>query len=104
MRRAAKTDANHSAVVGALMRCGCEVQSLAAVGDGVADLLVWHKATQRLLLVEVKDGNKPPSARKLTADQEAWHERFPVIVVLSPEDAIAQIWPLRAVHVEVTCA
>lgn len=28
------------------------------------------------LLVEVKDGSKPPSARKLTKDEEEWHEKW----------------------------
>lgn len=91
MRRAARTDANHSHIVGALIRCGCEVQSLAMVGDGCADLLVHHKATKRVLLIECKDGSKPPSARKLTPDQEEWHKRFPVIVVNSADEAIAAL-------------
>lgn len=86
VRRAARTDANHAAVVGCLVACGCEVQSLAAVGGGVADLLVHHKATKRILLIEVKDGAKPPSARRLTPDQEEWHKRFPVHVVERVED------------------
>ena len=90
-RRAAKVDANHSAVVGALIACGCEVQSLAAVGRGVADLLAYHRSTKRLLLVEVKDGSKPPSARKLTIDQVEWHSRWPVTVVKNIDEAIAAL-------------
>lgn len=91
IRRAARTDANHSAIVGCFMACGCEVQSLAAVGGGVADLLVYHRASKRLMLVEVKDGKKPPSARKLTPDQEEWHKRFPVVVVEKLEDVPATL-------------
>ena len=86
MRRAARTDANHAAVVGCLRACGCEVQSLAEVGRGVADLIVFHRSTRRLLLIEVKDGSKPPSARRLTADQVEWHARWPVHVVTAAED------------------
>lgn len=88
MRYAAKVDANQSAIVGALIACGCEVQSLAAVGDGVADLLVHHRATKRLILIEVKDGARPPSERKLRATQVEWHKRFPVTVVETVEGAI----------------
>ena len=88
VRRAAKVDANQAAIVGALLACGCEVQSLAAVGGGVADLLVHHKATRRLLLVEIKDGARVPSERKLRATQVEWHKRFPVTVVETVEGAV----------------
>jgi hypothetical protein len=84
-RRAARTDANHSAVVGALRACGCEVESLAGLGKGVPDLLAYHRSTRRLFLVEVKDSAKPPSERKLTPHQEAWHSRWPVHVVTRVE-------------------
>lgn len=91
-RRAARTDANHAAVVGCLRACGCVVQSLAAVGGGVPDLLVWHRATRRVLLVEVKDGRKPPSERRLTPDQVRWHAEWqgaPLHVVERAEDVPA---------------
>ena len=91
MRRAAKVDANHALIVGALMSCGCEVQSLAAVGNGVADLLVHHVASHRLFLIEVKDGNKPPSARRLRPAQVEWHKRWPVTVVENVQQAVALI-------------
>ena len=38
--RAARVDDNHVAVVEALRKAGAMVQSLAAVGDGVPDLLI----------------------------------------------------------------
>lgn len=90
MRRAARVDANHNAVVEALQRIGCRVQSLAAVGRGVPDLLVGTP-DGRLVLFEVKDGTKPPSERRLTADQESWHatwRRWPVYVVNSAKEAV----------------
>lgn len=85
MRRAARVDSNHAAVVGALRACGCEVESLAALGGGVADLLVWHRSTRRLILIEVKDGARSPSKRRLTVDQVRWHDRWPVTVIESAE-------------------
>ncbi len=92
MRRAAKVDATHAAVVGAFRACGCLVESLAAVGNGVCDLLVFHLSTRRFLLVEVKDGGKAPSARRLTPAQVAWKAKgWPVIVVDSVEGAIAAL-------------
>jgi hypothetical protein len=85
VRRAARTDANHSAVVGAFRACGCEVESLAGLGKGVPDLLVFHRSTKRLILVEVKDSSKPPSERRLTPQQKEWHSRWPVHVVTCVE-------------------
>ena len=65
MRRAAKVDGNHSEIVAEFRRLGASVQSLAAVGKGVPDLLVGYQA--RNILVEVK----MPKG-KLTPDQQAW--------------------------------
>jgi hypothetical protein len=65
MRRAAKVDANQTEIVQALRQIGAVVQSLAAVGNGCPDLLVGYR--NRLFLLELKDGNKPPSAQKLHA-------------------------------------
>lgn len=74
MRRAAKVDANQAEIVAALRKAGASVQHLHAVGAGCPDLLVGFRG--RNLLVEVKDGNKSPSARKLTPDQVAWHDAW----------------------------
>ena len=73
MRRAAKIDANQTAVVSALRAAGATVQSLAAVGAGVPDLLVGFQG--KTILIEVKDGAKVPSERRLTPDQLVWHGR-----------------------------
>jgi hypothetical protein len=91
MRRAARTDANQTQIVEALRKCGASVQSLAAVGKGVPDLLVGLRG--RNYLLECKDGDKPPSARKLTPDQEQWHLKWAgqVLTVTSAEDALRQL-------------
>lgn len=95
LRRAAKRDSNHQSVVKALRAAGCGVVDLAAVGCGVPDLLVctptWPHETA---LVEVKDGSKPPSARKLTPDQERFHAAWKgrVFVVTSPAEALQAIF------------
>lgn len=67
MRRAAKVDANHGDVAGAFAAMGCSVRSLAAVGGGMPDLAVGVAGHN--LFVEVKDGAKSKSRRKLTPDQ-----------------------------------
>jgi len=100
--RAAKVDANHTEVVAALRGAGCLVESLAGVGNGVPDLLVGYGAKDGSLkfwMVEVKDGKKPPSARKLTLDQVDWHtkwEGYPVSIVDGPEAALRHLEALRA--------
>jgi hypothetical protein len=70
MRRAAKVDGNHRTIVAAFKALGCTVQSLAAVGKGVPDLLVAFAGLNHL--VEIKDGRKAKSGRKFTPAQVAW--------------------------------
>lgn len=93
MKYHARVDANQGAIVAALRKIGCFVQSIAMVGGGVPDLLCgcrgrWH-------VLEVKDGSKPPSARALTPAEAKWHEaaspHAPVHVVASVEDALAVV-------------
>lgn len=89
MRRAARTDANQVEIVDALRRAGCSVQVLSSVGAGCPDLLVGRAGRNKLM--ECKDGDKPPSERRLTPDQEKWHAewRGEVDVVKSAEEALA---------------
>lgn len=96
MRRAAKVDANHTQVVMALQAAGATVQSLAAVGQGVPDLLVGFQG--KTLLMEVKDGQKPPSARRLTEQQIIWHGVWrggPVAIVDGVDAALRALGVLR---------
>ena len=100
MRRVAKVDANHRQIVVALEAVGCSVQSLHQVGDGCPDLLVGHHGCNYLL--EVKDGMKRPSARRLTPDQVDWHGawRGQKAVVENVEDAIAAVGVLGIIAVK----
>jgi hypothetical protein len=86
MRRAARVDSNHSIVLGAFIACGCEAESTAAMGKGFPDIVAEQKSTGRIFLVEVKDGSKPPSGRKLTEAQEGFHKRFTVHIIERVED------------------
>ena len=90
-RFARNVDGNQVAVVAAFRKAGAFVQHLHAVGAGCPDLLVGYRGVWRV--VEVKDGRKVPSARRLTEAEAKWHERaaflgLPVSVVESPEDAV----------------
>jgi hypothetical protein len=96
MRRAAKVDRNQEEIVVVLRRVGCTVQSLATIGQGCPDLLVGYRGKNFLL--EVKDGEKSPSARALTADEHLWHDRWQgeVCVVNSAYEALAAIIGAKA--------
>ena len=64
---ARRVDGNQSEVRQALEAIGCSVCDLSGVGGGVNDLLIGYRGKN--VLIEVKDGSKPPSARKLTPAQ-----------------------------------
>jgi hypothetical protein len=91
VRRAAKRDDNHGEVVGAFRAVGCLVQDLAAVGEGCPDLLIGIPVARALAFVEIKDGDKPPSARALTPAQQRWHAEwngYPVHIVTTVDEAL----------------
>jgi len=74
MKYGARVDANQGEIVAAARAVGAEVQFLHSVGGGCPDLLVAFHG--QWYVVEVKDGAKPPSARKLTPREVTWHEKF----------------------------
>lgn len=88
MRRAARTDGNQEAVVGALRAVGVSVQSLADVGKGCPDLLC--SVSGHTFLIEVKDPKQPPNKRVLKPMQKVWHQnwRAPVHIVETVEQAM----------------
>jgi len=71
MRTRARIDGNHTEIAAALRKAGATVESLAPLGRGVPDLLVGHSG--RNYLLEIKDGAKRPSRRRLTQDEREWH-------------------------------
>lgn len=91
MKKYGKTDSNQASLVRDLRKAGCRVLSLASVGSGCPDLLVYRPATGLLTLLEVKDGSKPPSARRLTADQIKFHGLWPVSVVCNLNEALIAV-------------
>ena len=102
VRKAARVDANQDQVVSVLRGYGASVQSLAAVGKGVPDLLVGYRGQNFLL--EVKDGTKPKSQTKLTDDQGEWHGKWrgsKPIVVYTPTDAVKAILQVGAAEQDV---
>ena len=89
MRRANRIDYNQSVIVESLRKAGAYVR-IVTMGDGVPDLLVGYKGFTFLL--EVKDGDKPPSQRKLTTAEQKFFDEWTgglLAVVESVEDALA---------------
>lgn len=96
MRRAARVDANHAEVAEAYRMLGCSFLSLASLGRGAPDAAVgWAGLTS---LIEIKDGKKPKSARKLTEDQEKFWETWKggVRLIDSPQAVAEHVQVLRA--------
>lgn len=91
MRRAARTDENHAEIARALRAIGAHVTDLSRVGQGCPDLLVGYRGLWRVL--EIKDGGKSPSRRRLTDAQRQWHAQTcaPVHVVTSTWEALEAI-------------
>lgn len=90
-RRAHRTDANQSEIVDVLRKAGATVTPTHMVGDGFVDAVAGYQGINYLL--EIKDGDKPPSARKLTEPEIRWHEewRGQVAIVNSPQEALEVI-------------
>ena len=91
MRRAAKKDANHNSIGDYLRSLGWSVLDLSSAGNGIPDMAVGKPGFAAL--VEVKDGSKPPSARRLTPDEARVRANWegPYVLATSGEDAAAQL-------------
>lgn len=92
MRRAARRDDNEWEIVAALRAAGCCVRFL----NEPCDLLVGRNGAT--VLLEVKDGNKPPSARKLTEREAEFHKEWnggPLYVVHNVTEALDIIESLQ---------
>lgn len=72
-RKQGSKDANHAAIAQVLRAAGCWVEDTSSLGGGAPDLWVCHGRECTGLWLEVKDGRKPPSARKLTPAEDRWH-------------------------------
>lgn len=95
MRRLGRTghkDANQDEIVRALREIGASVAITSGAGYGLPDLIVGFRG--ETFLLEVKDGTKPMSKKKLSANEayfvEHWKGR-PVAIVESVADALRAI-------------
>lgn len=88
MRRIARTDSNHTEVINAFRQLGWSVYSTHQLGGGFPDIVVAKNSFTAL--VEVKDGNKPPSKRQLTPDEKIFHENWQgeIVIIESLDDIL----------------
>ena len=88
MRRAARRDDNETEIVQALRKAGAYVAFI----DSPCDLIVGYQ--NRTILLECKDGSKPPSARKLTDNEQKFHDAWtggPLYIVTGVNEALATL-------------
>jgi len=95
VRRDARKDANQSEIVSVLRKAGAIVELHHAWPCGY-DILVHHSGVT--MRVEIKDGGKPPSARKLTDREQQARDANPnsYAVVTSERDALALLVQMAA--------
>ena len=95
MRVRARKDSNHVEIVKAFRDLGASVFDTAQLGGGFTDLVCGINKVN--LLVEVKDGSKPPSACKLTLDEVKFHDEWQgwVEIVYSVDDVIKLVNKLK---------
>ena len=86
MRRFAKVDKNQRAIVAALRKAGCSVQSLASVGAGCPDILVGHRRRNTLLEIKTPTGETNELQREWA---QAWDGQCSI--VRTPEEAILAV-------------
>jgi hypothetical protein len=88
MRYANRIDANQNLIVDAMRKAGAVVRIISQ-GDGIPDLLVGYRGYT--ILMEVKDGDKVPSARKLTEAEQKFFDDWRggmLVIVNSVEEAL----------------
>lgn len=97
MAHLVRRDPNHHKIKQALLRAGRPVKDVAQYPGLGCDLLTEH-IRGHLVLLEVKDGTKPPSARRLTESEKELRALFPksFVEVLSVEGALRAVGLLPA--------
>ena len=70
-----RTDANQKQIVELVrMLPGASITSTHTIGKGFPDLVIGYKGIN--YLIELKDGSKPKSQKKLTPDEVEFHMKW----------------------------
>lgn len=87
-----RVDRNQKSIVEALRDIGATVWHTHEAGKGAPDIVVGYNngKERRNYLFEIKDPEQPPSKRRLTDDEEIFHENWKgqVDVIHSAEEAL----------------
>lgn len=85
---AKRVDGNQKEIVEAFREMGVSVQILSDLGKGCPDLVAGFRGVN--YLIEVKNGDKPPSAQKLTPQEQEFFDSWQgqVCIINSVEQAI----------------
>lgn len=91
-----RTDKTQKSIVERFRNLGAVVSITSSLGNGFVDLVVGIKLTGGRLwigLIEVKDGEKPPSQRKLTKDEQQFHEQWAgAVYIIKSADEAAELF------------
>jgi hypothetical protein len=92
--RARRKDANHNIVADHVQRAGFSFLDTSALGRGFPDGVAGRAGFA--CLVEIKDGDKCASKRKLTPAEERVRSLWtgPYVIATSPVDAVMQLMAL----------
>ena len=91
IHRARRKDANHAEIVRALHQLGAVVFDVSEVAGLGFDILILHRG--QTCIAEIKDGDKPPSRRRLTESEETARDLceaqgVPYYILKSTADAL----------------
>lgn len=90
MRRVARVDGNQKKIAEIFRKAGASVACTHQLGHGFPDLVVGFNG--RTILIEVKDGDKAPSARQLTEDERKFHSQWQgAIAVVAHESEVLDV-------------
>lgn len=90
--RARKVDRNQSDLVSLMRRIpGIKVKPTHMVGDGFTDVVVGFRG--RTYLFEIKDPSQPPSKRRLTPDEQKFHQEWTghIAVIETIDDVLREL-------------
>lgn len=92
MRRAARVDGNHSAIIKRLRELGMAVADTSRLGKGFPDIVVGWRGVNGMF--EIKDPSRIPSERRLTDDEQrffdGWKGQIAKVETAEEVEAIMQ--------------
>jgi hypothetical protein len=100
MRKYGKKDANHNQISDVFTKHGLFVADTSAMGNGFPDMVISLGGIT--VMVEVKDGAKHPSQRRLTPDEQKFHSTWKgwIVIIESEDDALSLIAEIK--HEQIT--